>query len=255
MRSTAKEGGLTLRRIIYPAILSLGLVVFAEVVSAGIAPQIAEAQTGPVQVESNVKGTIGLGMVGAELGFVIPAAVGLEDLWAYIVFPIVGAAGGAVGGYFAFDNNDIVEGSVAALAAGMALVIPALVLTLALTAYDPSEEGIDADEAAGARAPPEEEPEEIDAELPIDSLDPEEPAPAPEPEPPPAETVPPPDTETPAPDARNEGGFGLFRMSKRGLGLGIPMVSFVPTSTTEEVARYGGQNDTEYRVSLVSGAF
>lgn len=243
---------MTLRRIITPAIL------FFSMAFGSFAPSEAEAQPAmPVQVESNVKGTIGLGMVGAELGFVIPAAVGLEDLWAYIVFPIVGAAGGAVGGFFAFDNNDLVEGSVAALAAGMALVIPALVLTLALTAYDPSEEGIEADEAAGARAPPEEEPEEIDAELPIDSLDPNEPAPEPEPAPPPAETAPPAETETPAPapEGRNEGGFGLLRLSARGLGLGVPMVAFVPTHSQEEMARYGAHSDTEYRVSLVSGAF
>lgn len=241
---------MTLRRLITPAILSLGIAL------GSLTASDAEAQPAmPVQVESNIKGTIGLGMVGAELGFVIPAAVGLEDLWAYIVFPIVGAAGGAVGGYFAFDNNNLVEGSVAALAAGMALVIPALVLTLALTAYDPSEEGIEADDAAGAREPPEEEPEEIDAELPIESLDPNEPAPEPEPEAPPAETVPPPETETPAPEGRNEGGFGLFRVSQRGLGLGIPMLAFVPTNTPDEMARYGARSDTEYRVSLVSGAF
>lgn len=243
---------MTLRRLITASILSLG-IAFGSLTTSD-----AEAQPAmPVQVESNIKGTIGLGMVGAELGFVIPAAVGLEDLWAYIVFPIVGAAGGAVGGYFAFDANDIVEGSVAALAAGMALVIPALVLTLALTAYDPSEEGIDADEAAGARAPPEEEPEEIDAELPIDSLDPNEPAPEPEPEAPPAETAPPAPTETPAPapEGRSEGGFGLLRLSARGLGLGVPMVAFVPTHSAEEMSRYGARSDTEYRVSLVSGAF
>jgi len=88
------------------------------------------------QVEADFKGAVGLGLVGAELGAVIPALVGVEATWAYIVFPVVGAAGGALGGYFALDNTDKVELSVIALTAGMALILPALIATLQLTAYD-----------------------------------------------------------------------------------------------------------------------
>ncbi|HTU61399.1 MAG TPA: hypothetical protein VMF89_23250, partial [Polyangiales bacterium] len=43
------------------------------------------------QVEADFKGAVGLGLVGAELGAVIPALVGVEATWAYIVFPAVGA--------------------------------------------------------------------------------------------------------------------------------------------------------------------
>jgi hypothetical protein len=88
------------------------------------------------QVEADFKGAVGLGLVGAELGAVIPALVGVEATWAYIVFPVVGAAGGALGGYFALDNADKPELSVIALTAGMALILPALIATLQLTAYD-----------------------------------------------------------------------------------------------------------------------
>jgi hypothetical protein len=75
-------------------------------------------------------------LVGAELGAVIPALVGVEATWAYIVFPVVGAAGGGLGGYFLLDKADHVELSVVALTAGMALVLPALIATLQLTSYD-----------------------------------------------------------------------------------------------------------------------
>jgi hypothetical protein len=62
--------------------------------------------------------------------------VGVEATWAYIVFPVVGAAGGGLGGYFALDNAGQVELSVVALTAGMALILPALIATLQLTSYD-----------------------------------------------------------------------------------------------------------------------
>ena len=142
--------------------LGTTIVLVATLTAAGntAAPAPALAQTTSNQVESNVQGTIGLGLVGAELGFVLPAAFGLDEWWAFVIFPVIGAAGGAVGGYFLFDQPDRVEGGVAVLATGMALAIPAMVLTLALTAYDPSDEGyIDEEEAAatgeeGEAAPP-----------------------------------------------------------------------------------------------------
>jgi hypothetical protein len=105
-------------------------------------PAASQAQGKPVAAD--FKGAVGLGLVGAELGAVIPAIAGLDATWAYIVFPAVGAAGGAVAGYFAIDHAGHAELSVAALTVGMGLVIPALVLTLWATAYDP---GSDADSA------------------------------------------------------------------------------------------------------------
>lgn len=91
-------------------------------------------------VPADYKAAIGLGLVGAELGAVLPAAFGLRAWWGYVLFPVVGAAGGAVAGYFAIDKPGHVEASVAMLTAGMALVIPALVVTLSLTAYDAESE-------------------------------------------------------------------------------------------------------------------
>ncbi len=46
------------------------------------------------------------------------------------VFPVVGAAGGALAGYFALDKPGREKGSVAALVVGLAGVLPAILVTV-----------------------------------------------------------------------------------------------------------------------------
>ncbi len=92
------------------------------------APRLAHAQVD--QVESTPKGTIGLGLVGAELGLIIPSAAGLNEVWSLTVFPVVGAAGGALAGYFALDKPGREKGAVAALVVGLAGVLPAVLVTV-----------------------------------------------------------------------------------------------------------------------------
>lgn len=112
--------------------------------SAPVAAQSTGTMSGEVEknpVDPDFKGTIGLGLIGAELGFVIPALAGLRETWGYVVFPIVGAAGGGLAGYFAIEKGtDSAPLAVATLLTGMALIIPAMVVTLSETAYDPDEE-------------------------------------------------------------------------------------------------------------------
>lgn len=93
----------------------------------------AHAQLDNVQfdtVRATPKGTIGLGLVGAELGLIIPSAAGLNEPWALTVFPVVGAAGGALAGYFALDEPGRNKGSVASLVVGLAGVLPAILVTV-----------------------------------------------------------------------------------------------------------------------------
>jgi hypothetical protein len=93
------------------------------------------------QPSADFKGAIGLGLIGAELGFVIPALAGARDAWPYIVFPVLGAAGGALAGYYWLERGEgEPELAVAALVAGMALALPATVVTLAAMAYEPDTE-------------------------------------------------------------------------------------------------------------------
>jgi len=86
------------------------------------------------RINGNVAGTIGLGLLGAELGLILTPAVGLQDhTWAWIVFPALGAAGGALAGGFAFDPHDPgPKVTLSLMGVGMALVIPAIVGALAL---------------------------------------------------------------------------------------------------------------------------
>lgn len=95
----------------------------------------------PSPVQADLKGVIGLGLIGAELGFVLPAAFGMKAWWGYLVFPLVGAAGGGVAGFYALEQGaGHPEVAVAMLVTGVALIIPALVFTVARTSYDADED-------------------------------------------------------------------------------------------------------------------
>ncbi|MEM9191694.1 MAG: hypothetical protein AAGF12_21150 [Myxococcota bacterium] len=228
-------GSLKIMRSIATAVMVLSLAagcIAAEEVLFG--PSVAEAQVETNQIDSTAKGTIGFGIVGAELGFFVPALVGLEDLWAYIVFPIVGAAGGAVGGYFLFDEPNRVEGSVAMLAIGLALIVPTLVATLALTAYDPSDDGVEVE--SEGEPPPEDESGESSDESAEEA----------------EETA---EARRRLRDAASGASAGLFRLSERGLHLGVPGIAIADAYTAEEVRRFGANQQTEVHVPVVSGSF
>ncbi|MFT5358071.1 MAG: hypothetical protein ACI9KE_005308 [Polyangiales bacterium] len=211
-----------------------GVLAFC-VAFGAIAPTGAFAQD-PVgeQVTSSPKGLIGLGLIGAELGLVIPAAAGLDDTWALVTFPLVGAVGGAIAGHFLIDNNDKPKIGVAMLVTGLALVVPALVLTLSLNAYDPDDEddGSDGDDAAAEETADEDEGTVSE---------------------PPAEV----ETETAALHQARvaRAGGGLLRIGEAGLLVGVPNVELVPTFTQEELSRYGGNQSNELRLAVFSGAF
>ena len=207
----------------------------------------ARAQAEPVQVTADFKGIIGCGLIGAELGFVVPALAGLDETWAFIVFPVVGAAGGGLLGYFLIEQNDEREIAVASLAVGMALIIPTMVITLSATAYDPEEEStqpqpenvqpaaedyeVGGSTGGGATTgttapgePPESAPQQTTT--------------------PPAE-APQPGPQGRAPSRRHVAqGPGLLRWNEGGLYLGMPAIAVLPTDAR-----------TEMRVALVSGVF
>jgi hypothetical protein len=93
---------------------------------------------GKSSVQADLKGAFGLGLIGAEAGLVVPALFGLHETWSLLVFPAAGAAGGAVAGYFLLEQGGgHPELAVAALTTGMLLAIPAIVLTMSVSAYDP----------------------------------------------------------------------------------------------------------------------
>lgn len=213
-------------RLAGSAVLAAALVLFS---SAG-APSAAEAQA-PAgdQVEASPKGLVGLGLIGAEIGFIVPAVAGLHETWAFIVFPIVGAAGGAVAGHFLLDANDLTEWSIVTLAVGMAMVVPTMVITLSATAYDPEDEMQLPDEAGG------------DEETLDDAAVPGE------------------EEAAPQSNARQRhlarAGGGLLRFAGDELVLTAPAIEIAQSLTPAERLRFGGESATELHVPVVSGAF
>ena len=227
-------------------------------------PEMASAQAVPApdQINTGFKGVIGLGLFGAELGFAIPALAGLDETWAFIVFPIAGAGIGATVGYFALETGtaELAEVNVAVLALGMALIIPTMVITLSATAYDPDDE--EAVEQEGDEAGPvQAEDYEVGggaaggagaAGTTTDGA--AQPAPA---APPPA-AAPQSSRRHRAPHLaqRDPRDNGLVRINENGLFLGMPSIATLPMYSLEEMQHLGiREQRSEVRVAVFSATF
>lgn len=89
-------------------------------------------------VVSTGKGIVGGALLGGEVVTLTMGIIGIQKGWPYFVFGAVGAVGGGIGGYFV-EGSAPVEVPLYMLAGGMALVIPAVVVSLNATAYKPPE--------------------------------------------------------------------------------------------------------------------
>lgn len=111
---------------------------------AQVSPASAQAPNPGEEVDQDIKGTVGLGLIGLEIGLLMPGATGLTEPWAWSVFPAIGAAGGVVAGIFIFETSDpstrLARASVGTLAAGLVLAIPAAVSALALARHHDNRE-------------------------------------------------------------------------------------------------------------------
>jgi hypothetical protein len=216
---------------------------------------------GPVEVTG--KGIVGCGLLGAEAVTITMGAIGVNKGWPYFVFGGVGMIGGGIGGYFlekatavkltgTFPNQvqsgGPAEPALYVLAGGMALVIPALIISLNATAYKPPE----SDRNEPASNEPSKEPPKPDSGPPA-----------------------PPGAAPPAP-----GGGGtshntyqyrsrfrselaglphipvsLFDMYKGKLGLGVPAPEVRPLYTQRELYTYGVAQGTEVRLPVFKAMF
>ncbi len=98
-------------------------------------PQTAAAD----EVSPTGKGIVGGALLGGEVVTITEAIIGVKSGWAYAIGFGVGAIGGGVGGYFIEQASSDGRVPVYMLAGGMALIIPAVVLTLNATRFQPSE--------------------------------------------------------------------------------------------------------------------
>jgi hypothetical protein len=106
------------------------------------------------EVSPDGKGIVGGALLGAEVITITEALAGARPPWAYVVGAIVGAGGGGVAGHFIENGSSDGKVPMYMLAGGLALIIPAVVLTLNATRWQP-EEGATEDNVptgpAGAR--------------------------------------------------------------------------------------------------------
>src|SRR5436190_17232993 len=125
---------------------------FLPMTTAAAVLAAALSWNGPAKADGPVtptgKGIAGGTLLGAEVVMIPLGIAGVDKWWAYLLGGGLGAAGGAVGGYFvetkvkSSDGQAVAEPSLHMLAGGLALVIPTVVLTLNATSYKPEvEEG------------------------------------------------------------------------------------------------------------------
>jgi hypothetical protein len=230
------------------------LVAAATLLSSQLLSSTAHAEP----VTATGKGIAGGVLLGAEVVMIPLGAAGVDKWWAYLLGGGLGAAGGAVGGYFVETKVSKAEPSLYMLAGGLALVIPAVVLTLNATAYKPEvEEGETISEEPGAGG---------DSGTPGAAPEaPESPGTAP----PAAPGAPPP--ATPAPGKKSSrakarrghafvmpapGLLGLdFTGQRVALRPGTPTVEVKPMYSSREVAQYGVAQGTEVSFPAIVGRF
>jgi hypothetical protein len=231
-------------------------VVSATVFAAALTASSDADASGPVQTWG--KGTAGGALLGGEVVIIPMGAAGVSRGWPYFVFGGLGMVGGAVGGYFldkhfAYTTDAMgnttggpAEPSMAMLAGGLALVIPAVILALNATAYHPPE----GDRNEPANNQPAAEP----------------PRPAP-----PAAAPPPAPGEAPPPGStsyyRYHSGYraevaalphiptSLLESYRGKPGFGVPNVQVRPLYTQAEMVRYGVSQGTEVQVPVFKAMF
>ncbi|MBN2801628.1 MAG: hypothetical protein JXR91_00895 [Deltaproteobacteria bacterium] len=116
--------------------VTINIAVFTIIISAS---STVFAQTPTQKVEAKGVGVSGGVLLGGEIVLAIEAAAKVKPLWAWLVFPAVGAAGGGVGGYFVEKSST--GGAIAMLVTGMVALIPTAIAVSASHRYNPENEG------------------------------------------------------------------------------------------------------------------
>ena len=182
------------------------------------------------EISPTGKGIVGGGLLGAEVITIVEGVAGVRPGWAYWLGAIVGAGGGAVGGW---AGEQAVNGDgtipMAMLAGGLALVIPAIVVSLDATRFRP-------DEGATEDHPPTLGP----------AADPGAAGGSVVGTPPPA---PPPSVPPPAPPQ------SLLDVNTGDLRVGVPVPNVRPVYSLADQRQYGLRAETEVRMPVLRVTF
>jgi hypothetical protein len=216
-------------------------------ITAVTAPcRTACADTGTVSPDG--KGIVGGALLGAEVVTMVEAVAGVRPPWAYIVGAVVGGGGGAVAGHFVENGSNDGRAPMYMLAGGLALIIPAIVLTLNATRYQPDEGASEDNAPTGPAAEPGAPGGSI-----VNAPNLPPPTPQPQPQSPP---LPPPAAPPPAPPPPpTTPPQSLFDIQGGSLRLGIPLPDIRPVFSMAEQRQYGLHAETELRMPMVHMTF
>ncbi len=197
------------------------------------------------EVSPKGKGIAGGALLGGEVVTIGESLAGVRPGWAYALGFLVGAGGGGAGGYFVEKGSTDGKVPTYMLAGGLAMLIPALVLTLNATRYMP-EEGASEDRAPTGPAA---EPGVPGAGVVMPSTTPSSPAPAAAPAP---DAPPPPAADAPPPPPPQS----LFDVHEGSFRLGVPVPDVRPVYSMAEMAALGIRSaQTELRMPVVRVVF
>jgi hypothetical protein len=190
-------------------------------------------------VNPTPKGIVGGALLGAEVGTIVESIAGVKSPWVYVITDVVLGAGGAVGGWEVEQNSSDGRAPVFLLAGGLGLVIPAIVLTLNATRYQPSENA--SEDHAPTNGPP---------------ANPAAPGAGSIVAPPPSSPPPPPPGHTSeAQPPSSAVHLSLLDVNGGGMHLGLPVPELRPVFSASELRQYGFAQQTEVRMPLVKIAF
>lgn len=234
---------------------SLALTLAVSLATAAL-PRDARAD----EVPPTAKGIVGGALLGAEVVTITEGLIGVKPAWAYLVGGGLGAAAGGVGGYFVEQSVSDGVVPVAMLAGGLALVVPAIVISLNGMRYELDDNVRDKPVPVTPAADPGKTGGSAVEGVPTGGSPtgtPPVPAPATDPAAPPATTPPAP---APAPGGAaptpTQAPTSLFDVRSSGFRLGVPVPEVRPVLSLAEQKRLGVvSNTSEVRLPVLHVSF
>jgi hypothetical protein len=214
------------------------------------------------EVSPTGKGITGGALLGAEAVTIVESLAGVQKPWLFVLGAVGGAAAGGVGGYFVEQGSSDGRVPVYMLAGGLALIIPAVVLTLNATRYHPDEG------AAEDKGAPTEIPADPGATGGSSVGAPAGGSPAATPPAPPPSSTPAPATPPGGPQGKREKRertpavipdslvqLSVGPVAPTELRVGVPVPNVRPMWSLNEQRQYGLQQGTELRLPVVRVTF
>ncbi len=219
----------------------------AALVGLTVAAPAREARADEVSPDG--KGIVGGALLGAEVVTIVEAIAGARPAWAYIVGGVVGAAGGGIGGHFIENGSSDGKVPMYMLAGGLALIIPAVVLTLNATRFQPEEGATEDAVPTGPAA----EPGAVGGSVVNAPNVPPPPNAVPQVAPAGTPPLPPPAAAPPAPTPPPQ---SLFDVHEGSFRMGIPVPDVRPVFSLAEQRQYGLLHaETELRMPMLHMTF